>query len=65
MTWIKLNGENKPQCSLPWSVGEPGIGATHLQKRHAGSVWECSCGIQHTWSGSDWSNKTCAKAVVA
>jgi len=54
VTWIILNGEKGHSCGLPWSVDEPGMGATHLQKRHAGSVWECKCGKQYEWSGKKW-----------
>jgi hypothetical protein len=55
MTWVVLNGEDSGhKCDLPWSVGEPGMGAIHLQKRHAGSVWKCECGRLHEWSGRKW-----------
>ena len=50
--WIKIIGENKQhKCNLPWSVDEPGMGATHLQKRHTGSIWQCECGKSYTWNG--------------
>ena len=55
MTWIILNGEdNGHKCNLPWSVNGPSMGATHLQKRHAGSIWECKCSIRYEWSGKKW-----------
>ena len=56
MTWVILNGEVGHSCDLPWSVEKPSTGSTHLQKRHAGSVWECSCGKQYEWSGKKWGN---------
>lgn len=49
--WIKLIGEKGHMCDLPWSVDEPRMGATHLQKRHAGSIWECDCGLKYEWNG--------------
>jgi hypothetical protein len=56
MTWIVLIGEDKGhQCELPWSVNEPGMGAIHLQKRHAGSIWQCECLLKYEWSGRKWS----------
>ena len=54
MTWIVLNGEKGHTCDLPWSVNEPGMGAIHLQKRHEGSIWECSCSKQYEWLGKKW-----------
>jgi hypothetical protein len=49
--WIKLIGEKGHVCDLPWSVDEPSMGATYLQKRHTGSIWECECGLRYEWKG--------------
>ncbi len=54
MTWINVNGEGGHSCDLPWSIDSAKMGATHLQKRHAGSIWQCSCKTQYEWSGKDW-----------
>lgn len=55
MTWVVLKGEDHGhKCDLPWSVDEPRMGATTLQKRHAGSIWECSCLIRYEWNGKKW-----------
>lgn len=54
MTWVTLKGEGGHICDLPWSVSITGPGATNLQKRHAGSVWKCSCDKNYEWSGKKW-----------
>jgi hypothetical protein len=54
--WIKINGENNShKCDLPMTIDGPSISATMLQKRHVGSIWQCSCNIKYEWSGKKWS----------
>lgn len=53
--WIKIVGEQGHLCDLPWSVEPPRMGVTHLQKRHAGSIWKCDCGLKYEWNGKKFS----------
>ena len=52
--WIELKGEKNHSCNLPDFVEGSGPSATHLQKRHKGSIWECDCKMQYEWSGKKW-----------
>jgi len=53
--WILLNGEKDiHKCNLPWSLDVKGMSATHLQKRHSGSIWKCECKLKYEWSGKKW-----------
>lgn len=53
--WIKINGELPHSCNLPSFIDSiSGPGATQLQKRHLGSVWQCKCKIKYEWSGKKW-----------
>ena len=49
--WIKLIGEPEHVCKLPWSVDSPKMAAIQLQKRHAGSIWQCDCKLKYEWDG--------------
>ena len=49
--WIKLIGEKGHMCDLPWAIDAHTTAGTHLQKRHAGSIWECDCGLKFEWNG--------------
>jgi hypothetical protein len=52
--WIALNGEDTAHsCVLPITVEDKAYG-TMLQKRHAGSVWKCECGLKYEWLGKKW-----------
>jgi len=52
--WIKLVGEVKHTCDLPWSLGGVGMSPTHLQQKHQGSIWECDCGERYIWDGKSF-----------
>lgn len=49
--WIKLVGEVGHECQLPWSISDETVNGIHLQKRHAGSIWQCHCGLKYEWNG--------------
>ena len=47
-------GEAGHECQLPWSVKENMMNSTHLQKRHAGSIWQCDCKLKYEWDGKNF-----------
>lgn len=53
--WITLLGEDTShKCFLPKTVEIQVFGGTSLQKRHAGSIWQCDCNKKYQWSGKQW-----------
>ena len=53
--WISIVGEKTMhECYLPTTLEKMPAYGTSLQKRHAGSVWQCNCNKLYRWSGKKW-----------
>lgn len=51
--WIKVNGESGHDCKINLPTTVNGY-MNQLQKRHAGSIWQCNCSNRYEWSGKEW-----------